>query len=153
MDKTNKITITCSDWETRVDICTALAELLDVNMLDLDDYIIRGSVLNGDIEEYSKDCFIDEYGQAMFDTLEQLGYRAYVQGVEEPFVISISNDKNEGNIDLMGKTISVNVKLTDANSLSSKITDYSLKKSKSIKSTAQEIAKLVTSDERWSRNL
>ena len=153
MDKTNKITITCPDWYTRMDIADKVASLLKINVLDMDDYIIRGSVLNGDIEEYSKDSFVGQYGQTMFDMLEQLGYRAYVNGVEEPFVISIGNDRNEGNINLMSKTISINVRLDGRKGLSSKITDYSILKSKSTNSTAKEIVKLVTSDERWSRNL
>lgn len=153
MDKTNKITITCPDWDTRMSIANEVANLMKINVLDMDDYIIRGSVLNGDIEEYSKDCFIEQYGQTMFDTLEQLGYRAYVNGVEEPFVISIGNDRNEGNINLMSKTISVNVRLDGKKSLSSKITDYSILKSKSINSTAKEIVKIVTSDDRWHRDL
>lgn len=153
MDKTNKITITCSDWPTRVEVSQALADTLHVNFLDVDDYIIRGSVLNGDIEEYSKDCFITTYGQELFNTLEGLSYLAYVETVKEPFVIAIGNDKNDKNLSLLEKTISINLKVDDKQDLSSRLMDYTIKKSKSVASTAKEIAKIVTSDERWDRNL
>ena len=153
MDKTNKITITCSDWNMRVDVGQALADTLHINFLDIDDYIIRGSVLNGDIEEFSKECFVSEYGQGMFDTLEGISYLAYVDTVDEPFVLSLGNDKNERNVALLEKTISVNIALDDNNGLSSKLADYSLKMDKSAANTAKKIAKLVTSDERWARNL
>ena len=153
MDKTNKITITCEDWQTRVDIGQALADVLHINFLDVDDYIIRGSVLNGDIEEFSKECFVNAYGQELFNTLEAISYLAYVDTVDEPFVISIGNCKNDKNLSLLGKTISINVELDDKVGLSSKLVDYSIKKSKSVASTAKEIAKLVASDERWARNL
>lgn len=153
MDKTNKITITCLDWDTRVDVSQAVADLLHINMLDLDDYIIRGSVLNGDLDEFSKEKFIEKYGQGVFDTLEGIAYLAYVETVDAPFVISIGNDRNKANTNLFGKTISVNVRLDDTRSLSSTIADYSVKKSKSVKTTAKQIAKIITSDERWSRDL
>ena len=153
MEKTNKITITCPDWDLRVDVSQALADILHVNFLDVDDYIIRGSVLNGDIDDYSKQSFIDKYGQGMFDTLEGISYLAYVKEVKEPFVIAIGNEKNSRNFSLMEKTISVNVCDGSDKNLASKLVDYSIKKSKSAASTAKEIAKLITSDERWDRSL
>ena len=53
MDKTNKITIFHSDWLKREEICQDVADLLKVQMLDIDDYILRGSVLTGDIDDMS----------------------------------------------------------------------------------------------------
>lgn len=148
MEKTNKITITCNNWDERVDISQALADVLKVNMLDIDDYIIRGSVMNGDLNEYSKDAFISQYGENMFSVLENLSYMAYVKTVEEPFVISLGNLTNESNAPLFRQTISINVS-DGTPALSSVIADYSVKKEKSTSETARKIADIVLTDERW----
>ena len=153
MDKTNKITITCPDWEKRTELSQAVADLLGINMLDIDDFIIRGSVMNGDIDEYSKEEFVGRYGAAVFGALENISYMAYVNDVEEPFVISLGNCKSEGNIPPFKKTISIHVPLDEGRSVSSEMADYSIKAQDSISSTAKAIADAVISDYRWAKCL
>ena len=72
MDKTNKITIFHNDWLKREEISQDVADLLKVQMLDIDDYILRGSVLTGDIDDMSKDEFVQKLGRGLFDTLQVL---------------------------------------------------------------------------------
>ena len=151
MDKTNKITITCSNWETRVAVSQAVADLLGINMLDVDDYIIRGSVMNGDLDEYSKEDFIRKYGKSLFATLETISYMAYVDTVKEPFVIAMDCSLNDGNADIFKKTISVSV--GEDNGIYSLISDYSVARKKTISKTAKEIVRIVTNDDRWEKDL
>ena len=148
MDKTNKITITCEDWETRMDITRAVADILGIYMLDVDDYVIYGSVMNGDIENHSKDEFIQKYGKSVFMALETITYIAYVDTVEEPFVISLGYDTNDGNVDTFKKTISVNVS-DNPKDIYSLISDYTVKQRESISATAEDIVDVITSDKRW----
>lgn len=148
MDATNKITITCKDWETRTEIAQAVADIMGINMLDIDDFVIRGSVMNGDLDEYSKDEFMKKYGQSTFLALENISYLAYVTTVEEPFVIALGNSGNEGNIDIFKKTISINVSNTGKSILST-ISDYTVKNKKSIADTAANIVDIITADGRW----
>lgn len=152
MDKTNKITITCADEEERVRIAMKVAELLGIHMLDIDDYIVRGSVATGDLEQPLKSEFIEKFGESLFDALETISYIAYTKDVKEPMVLSVGNDRNEGNVEPFRKTISINVSRNDRD-MSSLLSDYSVKSQKSITSTAKKIVKLVAADERWSRDL
>lgn len=148
MDKTNKITITCEDWETRMDITRAVADILGIYMLDVDDYVIYGSVMNGDIENNSKDEFIQKYGKSVFMALETITYIAYVDTVDEPFVISLGYDTNDGNVDTFKKTISVNVS-DNPKDIYSLISDYTVKQRETISATAESIVDIITSDKRW----
>jgi hypothetical protein len=148
MDKTNKITITCEDWETRMDITRAVADILGIYMLDVDDYVIYGSVMNGDIENNSKDEFIQKYGKSVFMALETITYIAYVDTVDEPFVISLGYDTNDGNVDTFKKTISVNVS-DNPKDIYSLISDYTVKQRETISATAKNIVDIITSDKRW----
>ena len=148
MDKTNKITITCNNWDERVDISQAVADMLKINMLGIDDYIIRGSVMNGDLDEFPKEAFVSQYGENLFSVLENLSYMAYVKTVDEPFVISIDDIKNESNAPILRETISIDVN-DNTKTLSSAISDYTIKKEKSASATAKKIANIVLSDERW----
>ena len=153
MDKTNKITITCDNWDERVSIAQKVASLMGINLLDIDDYVLRGSVMTGDIENLSKAEFIEKFGANTFDTLESISYMAYTDRVEEPFVISVGNDRNEWNAGPLRKTISIHISHEGESGLSSLLCDYSIPAQKSISSTAKKIAKIVASDERWTRNL
>ena len=148
MDKTNKITITCEDWATRMEISQAVADLLGANMLDVDDFIIRGSLFNGDIDEFSKEEFVQKYGNGTFLALENISYLAYVDTVEEPFVISLGCDRDEGLAETLRKTISINISET-GRGLFSTISDYTVKKKETISNTAEDIVDIITADERW----
>ena len=153
MDRTNKITITCDDWDERVNISEKVADIMGINLLDIDDYILRGSVLTGDIENLSKAEFVEKFGAGIFDTLETMSYMAYTEKVDEPFVISVGNDRNEWNAGPLRKTISIHISHEGENGLSSLLCDYSIPSQKSISSTAKKIAKIVASDDRWAKNL
>ncbi len=148
MDKTNKITITCEDWAARMEISQAVADLLGANMLDVDDFIIRGSLFNGDIDEFSKEEFIQKYGNGAFLALENISYLAYVDTVEEPFVISLSSDRDEGIAETLRKTISINISET-GRELYSTLSDYTIRKKETTSSTAEDIVDIITADERW----
>jgi shikimate kinase len=153
MDTTNKITITCNNWDKRVDIAQAVADSLGINMLDIDDYIIRGSVMNGDLENYSKDEFTEKYEQSVFNTLEAISYHAYVDTVKEPFVISLGNSKNELNLSIYRKTISIHIAENGEKGVSSVISDYTIPMESSTSMTAKKITEIVKNDGRWSNSL
>ena len=152
MDKTNKITIFHQDWNKRQEIAQAVADLIGVSMLDIDCYILEGSVLTGDIEEPSKTEFIYKFGHGLFDTLENLSYLAYVTTVEAPFVLSLGNPRNEYVASTFGKTITVNVSQKGDNSVLSEIFDYSIDESESVSATAKKIVKAISEDQRWSND-
>lgn len=150
MDKTNKITIFHNDWLKREEICQDVADLLKVQMLDVDDYILRGSVLTGDIDDMSKDAFIDKFGRGLFDTLENLSYLAYVTTIDAPYVISLGNPRNEYITNTLCRTISINVAGKGENGIISEISDYSIEDSTSTMDVAKKIAKAISEDPRWS---
>lgn len=150
MDKTNKITIFHSDWLKREEICQDVADLLKVQMLDIDDYILRGSVLTGDIDDMSKEAFVQKFGRGLFDTLENLSYLAYVTTVDVPYVLSLGNPRNEYITSTLCRTISVNVTEKGENGIISEISDYSIEDSTSTLDVAKKIVKAVSDDPRWS---
>ena len=152
MDKTNKITIFHNNWEKREELSQAVADLLRASSLDIDRYILEGSVLTGDIDEPSKAEFIDKFGVGLFDTLENLSYLAYVTTVEAPFVLSLGNPRNQYAAHTLVKTITVNVFEKDSNSILSEISDYSIKEESSVSGTAKKIVKTILEDCRWSNS-
>ena len=80
--------------------------------------------------------------------LETITYIAYVDTVDEPFVISLGYDTNDGNVDTFKKTISVNVS-DNPKDIYSLISDYTVKQRESISATAEDIVDVITSDKRW----
>ena len=150
MDKTNKITIFHNDWLKREEISQDVADLLKVQMLDIDDYILRGSVLTGDIDDMSKDEFVQKLGRGLFDTLENLSYLAYVTTVDTPYVISLGNPRNEYIASTLCRTISINVTNKGENGIISEISDYSIEDCTSTLDVAKKIVKAISDDPRWS---
>jgi len=150
MDKTNKITIFHENWDRRRELAQAVADLLKVNTLDIDAYILEGSVLTGDLDNPSKEEFMDKFGRGLFDTLENLSFLAYVTTVDAPFVLSLGNPRNEYLTSTLAKTITVNVSKAGDNGILSEISDYSIEESESVSATAKKIVSAISEDQRWS---
>ena len=51
----NKVTIIHSNDKRRDEIARSVAEKMDVNYIDIQDYVLRGCVLHGDLDEMSRE--------------------------------------------------------------------------------------------------
>lgn len=152
MEKTNKISIICPDIKERGEILQAVADILGIECLDVNDFILRGSVLNGDLENLSKDEFLTRYGETSYNMLETMSYIAYTTTVDAPFVILIENRDLKSNMYPLKKTISFSLTDKSSRKIANEIADYSMVLN-GVEATAKSVAEAVLSDERWSNSV
>ena len=142
----NKVTIIHSNDKRRDEIARSVAEKMDINYIDIQDYVLRGCVLHGDLDEMSREEFYERYDSDTYDFLEHLAYTAYTN-LKEPFIITIDNPHNQIHIPRLKGTISVHVNAEGEPSLFSLIADHVVNDGDDV---VDEIIQIITADERWS---
>lgn len=142
----NKITIIHSDDARRMEIARLAAEAMGINYIDIQDYVLRGCVLHGDLDEPSRELFYKVYDEDTYDFLEHISYVAYANSVSEPFVISIDKPQNPMHTKTLKSTISVHIKNDKEPPFYSLIADYAIDDGENV---VDEIVKAITADDRW----